>query len=871
MHTNNPLAPSANTYPLGRARFQLMTDRLIRMEWCADGAFEDRPTLAVVNRTFPHVDARAEVHDRTLTLHTAALTLTYRDDGRPFHAGNLSVTFAADGRTVRWRAGQVDTENLGGTMRTLDGVDGDQHKIWYDNPDYIEGAPGPQGHKRIFKLKPVDLGPGLVSRSGWALVDDSHTVVLGQTHGRTWPEARPAGERCDWYLLAYGHDYKAALRDGARVFGRQPLPPRYAFGYWWCRYWAYTDQELEQLVQMFNAMQVPIDVMVVDMDWHLEGWTGYTWDPRYFPDPREFLRRMKENGLAVSLNLHPAQGVGKHERYFPHVARALGLDPKKVDRVPFDCTDPRFVDAYFKYLHHPHEKDGIDFWWMDWQQGETTKIPGLDPLPWLNKLHWDDMVANPRRREKRPLIFSRYGGLGAGRYCIGFSGDTHSNWESLRFQPVFTATAANVLYGYWSHDIGGHVPGPIEPELYLRWVQYGVFSPILRTHTTKNPSAERRFWQYPDPYDRLMMDAVRLRYELVPYIYTECRKGVDTGLSLCRPLYHEWPEEKAAYTAKDQYLFGDHLLVAPVLNPVDPKNELATIDLWLPKGTWFDLAHGEIVPGGRTLKRRYLCNEIPVFVRPGTILPGQRETRRLHGPSITDLVVTVYGGQSGTYTLHEDDGLGADYTKQAAAIHLSHQRRGAVHQIRIAPVKKAYPGFAWKKSLEIRLPATVPPSQVKVGSRTLRSQHRLGAEGWAYDGANATTVIRVRSIDLKRGVIVSVTGARFGGPVDGFKGALSRLQRVMYYTRISMGHHILHPQERLGVEIAQTGNRMSRNPAAFAAELKTYRRNLAALPRMLKQFAQRGYEGKPEAHRVERCGKALALLGDVKNLSERTS
>ncbi len=863
MSTPNPVAPAANTYTLGHARFQLLTNRLVRLEWCADQAFEDRPSFAVVNRAFPKVACQADVRGRTLTLRTEALTLTYREDGRPFHAGNLSASFLLNGRTIRWRVGQEDKGNLGATLRTLDGVDGDQQTHWEDNPDYVEGAEGQKGWKRIPVGQPVNLGRGLLSRSGWSVFDDSTGIVLGQTQGRDWPQARSAGERRDWYLLAYGHDFKAALHDAARVFGRQPLPPRYAFGYWWCRYWAYTDQEFEQLQQAFNTMNVPIDVMVVDMDWHLEGWTGYTWDRRFFPNPREFLQRMKDDQLAVTLNLHPADGVGKHEAAFADMARAMGLNPRKVERVPFDCTDPKFVDAYFKYLHHPHEKDGVDFWWMDWQQGSGTKIPGLDPLPWLNQLHWEDMEKNPRRAGKRPLIFSRFGGLGAGRYCIGFSGDTYSNWKSLRFQPHFTATAANVLYGYWSHDIGGHQPGPIEPELYLRWIQYGVFSPILRTHTSKNPEAERRIWQYPDPFDHLMMDAVRLRYELVPYLYTECRKGVDNGLSLCRPLYHEWPEEKAAYTARDQYLFGDHLLVAPVVSPADRDTELATVEVWLPKGTWFDTARGELVNGGTTTQRRYLWNEIPVFVRPGTILPGQREARRLHGPSITDLVVTVYGGNEGTYTLHEDDGQSANYEGQSAAIRLSHRRRGAVHRIAVAPVKKAYAGFAWKKSLEIRLPATTPPTAVKVGARPLRWAHRLGAEGWTYDGATATTIIRVRSVDLKRGAQITVTGTRFGGPVDGFKGALSRLQRVMYYSRLAMSYHILHPQERLGVDLAQTGNRLSRDPLCFAAEMKRYRRNLAALPRMLKELAQRGHDNKPEAHRQERCRKALALLADV--------
>ncbi len=858
------IAPAAHTFTLGQARFQLLTDRLLRLEWCADAVFEDRPTLAAVNRSLPKISAQAALRDRTFTLRTDALTLTYRDDGKMFHAGNLSVTFALNGRTVRWRAGQEDRENLGATLRTLDGVEGDQHKDWIDNPDYVEGAEGLRGHRRIPSYKPVDLGKGFVSRAGWSVIDDSQNLVLDASSGRPWVQARPAGKRLDWYLFAYGHDYKAALRDAAQVFGAQPLPARYVFGYWWCRYWAYTDQELEGLVQAFDTMRVPIDVMVVDMDWHLAGWTGYTWDKGYFPDAAEFLKQMKRMDLAVTLNLHPADGVGRHESQFPAMAKAMGLNANKVDRIPFDCTDPRFMEAYFKLLHHPDEEQGVDFWWMDWQQGHQTKIPGLDPLPWLNHLHWEDMASNPRRAGRRPLIFSRFGGVGAGRYCIGFSGDTYSNWESLKFQPYFTATAANVLYGYWSHDIGGHQPGAIAPELYLRWIQFGVYSPVLRTHTSKNPDAERRIWQYPDPFDHLMMEAIRLRYELAPYLYTECRKGVETGLSLCRPMYYDWPEEKAAYTAKNQYLFGDHLLVSPVVQAADPETELATVETWLPPGTWFDTARGEVLPGGRSVKRRYLWNEIPVFVRPGTILPGQREARRLHAASIRDLVVTVYGGNSGSYTLFEDDGVSTDYLKTGANLLLSHRRRGLTHVISGAPVAAAYPGFIWKKSLEIRLPATTPPNSVQVGGRSLRWAHRLGAEGWTYDGATATTIVRVRTVDLHRGFTVTVKGTRFGGTANGVKGAMSRLQRVMYYNRLSIPWHPLHPQERLGIPVAQTGNRISRQPATFAQEIKALRGHLAALDRMLRELAQLGDHGdQPDATRQKRCQRARALLADV--------
>jgi alpha-glucosidase (family GH31 glycosyl hydrolase) len=279
------------------------------------------------------------------------------------------------------------------------------------------------------------------------------------------------------------------------------LPPRFAFGAWWSRYWAYSDQELNELVKGFRENDVPFDVLVIDMDWHNTfsdkrsthavdqagqtlGWTGYTWNPLLFPDPVAFLNGLHDNGLKVTLNLHPASGVQPFEDAYPAMAKAMGQNPADKKYVPFDITNQTFARNYFDILHHPMEKQGVDFWWLDWQQDETTAIKGVNPTWWLNYTHFTDQA----REGKRPLLFHRWGGLGNHRYEIGFSGDTVSVWESLAFQPGFTAQAANVGYAFWSHDIGGHMPGVVEPELYLRWLQFGALSPILRTIPPRMPT-----------------------------------------------------------------------------------------------------------------------------------------------------------------------------------------------------------------------------------------------------------------------------------------------------------------------------------------------------------------------------------------------
>ena len=484
------------------------------MEWAADGRFEDHASFVFVNRLLPVPKFTTARDGDRITIHTEALELTYNATATPdgkFSPEDLAIAFMLDGKQISWHPGMADTGNLQGTTRTLDGALGDKTR--------------------------EPIGPGLISRDGWVLVDDSTGPLFdsddfrfqdGEKSAWPWVQLRQAGERQDLYFFGYGHDYKQSLSDYVRVAGRIPLPPRFAFGVWWSRYWAYSDQELDDLVRGFHENDAPLDVLVIDMDWHLNqvqleamhqtdqsghnlGWSGYTWNPLLFPDPKTFLTHIHQEGLKATLNLHPASGVQPWEAAYPAMAKAMDIDPASGNYVPFDITNKKFATNYMDLLHHPLEHQGIDFWWLDWQQEPSTKIEGVSPTWWLNYVHFTDQ----EREGKRPLLFHRWGGLGNHRYEIGFSGDTISAWPSLAFQPWFTSTAANVGYAYWSHDIGGHIPGVVDPEMYTRWIQFGAFSPILRTHTTKNPDAERRIWAYPEPYSSIMRDTMHLRYCLL--------------------------------------------------------------------------------------------------------------------------------------------------------------------------------------------------------------------------------------------------------------------------------------------------------------------------------------------------------------------
>jgi len=842
----NPVADPHAVVTVGNARFTVLTPQLIRMECAADGKFEDHASFVFLNRRLPVPKFEKSVSKDgrdQLTLKTDALTLTYvaMPDAKPLPAGHclldredLWITLNVDGKQVVWHPGDVDPQNLQGTTRTLDGARGSETK------------------------EPIE--PGLVSRAGWAVVDDSKRPLFdsadfsfaqGEKSPWPWLMERPAGDRQDLYFFGYGHDYRKALGDYVKVAGRIPLPPRFAFGAWWSRYWDYTDQEIEEIVKGFKENDVPLDVFVIDMGWHISreqlqaqglfdksgnghslGWTGYTWNKTLFPDPEQFLAKLHADGLKTSLNMHPASGVQPWEDAYPAMARAMGIDPASKQYVPFDITDKKYATNYMNLLHHPLEKQGIDFWWLDWQQEQTTKVAGVMPTWWLNYVHFTDQ----QREGKRPLLFHRWGGLGNHRYQIGFSGDTVSVWDSLAFQPWFTATAANVGYAYWSHDIGGHMPGAVEPELFTRWVQFGAFSPILRTHTTKNPDSERRIWAYPEPYSSILRDTFQLRYALQPYIYTEARRTYDTGVAFLRPLYYDWPAEDAAYTHKGEYIFGDQMIAAPVTAPADKATGLATEKVWIPAGEWVEMQTGKHLTGPAEVERSFSIEQTPVYVKAGAIVPMQPPMHYTGEKPVDPLILNVWPlatGAKSSYSVYEDSGVAVEYQKGVfARTPVKAAQNGDTLTVEIGPVEGSYPGMLRQRGYELRLPADWPPAEVKVNGVAVKQAGPTGQKGntvgWSFEGNTLTTIIPVPSGSVATKVTVEVRRAAGltarRGELDGFAGAMTRLRGA--YEAMQHTPPIAEPSEDL-VLAMQTGDRIGYHPETAVEEIAQFHEQIA--------------------------------------------
>lgn len=626
-------------------RISVLTAGLIRLEYSNQGIFEDRPTQVVWNRDLGECDFQVSDTEDFLEIITDRIHLYYN-----------KKRFCAEGLFIEVKGGVLPTGNvwhygdsvklperggLPGTTRTLDGADG-----------------------------AIPLEEGLISKAGHAILDDSHSFVIREDG---WIEARREQEE-DLYFWGYGADYLTCIRDFYRLCGKAPMIPRYAFGNWWSRYHKYTEESYRELMERFSREELPFSVAVIDMDWHLvdiaeeygSGWTGYTWNRELFPDPEGFLRWLHEQDLHVTLNVHPADGVRAYEEMYEPMGKAMGMDEaalKRKEPIVFDVSDEKFMEAYFTYLHHPQEEAGVDFWWIDWQQGNESTLEGMDPLWMLNHYHFLDSG----RDGKRPMTFSRYAGPGSHRYPIGFSGDTIITWKSLDFQPFFTASASNIGYGMWSHDIGGHTHGARDDELSGRWVQYGVFSPIMRLHSSNNRFTSKEPWRYRPEIRAVMEEFLRLRHRMIPYLYTMNYRQYKEGLPLILPMYDLFPKEQEAYEVPNQYLFGSELMVAAVTTPCVKGLYLAKVEAWLPECEWYDIFTGLRYHGGRKVNLYRDITSIPVLAKAGAILPFQENYMENANENPKELHIYVYTGADGSFTLYEDDNTTTDYQKGICA------------------------------------------------------------------------------------------------------------------------------------------------------------------------------------------------------------
>eukprot|EP01079_Euglenida_sp_SAG-EU17-18_P008234 gene8234-1470_t len=591
-----------------------------------------------------------------------------RVSGQSNRGAGLSIAFTGPaGKAVMWVPGTSDPFNLNGTYPNLD---------CYSTPMELVM---PSSLTQCIADYKGRMQPGLLSTAGWSVVDDAATARFvpapSQPGGLPlWWSLNRTSE-VDLYFMAFPSlDYKSALAQWISVLGRPAMVPRSALGVWWSRYYSYSQATIvDEGLQGYANYSIPLNNLVFDMDWHDEpkqpgcqSWGNYDVNLALFPDLDNFASSLHAHGnvtgspLKLSFNVHPQTGVDHCDKRYKQFAITVGTNASTNQTVPCDFGNSSFFDTLMSVYWDAEPLHNVDMWWTDYN---GCGVAGNNPLLWSNlAVHQHAEYA----RGVRGQTFSRYGGLGNHRYPHGFSGDTFQHEASLGWQVRTTQTAANALFGFWSHDIGGFhtgqgCPGVADPtnitgsELFLRWIQFGAVAPILRTHCSH---CERRIWMF--PYFEHMRDAMRLRNALVPYLYTAARRFYDEGLAPVRPLYHEYPADPKVYSndvVERQYLFGDRILAHPVTTATAVPN--GTVHGWttyLPAGIWSDWEGTGVTIGPATVAREVLIGQIPLFINGGGPVP--MNTMASVAWDFPDPLVWVAwpGTGNGTFSLYEDAG-----------------------------------------------------------------------------------------------------------------------------------------------------------------------------------------------------------------------
>lgn len=671
----------------GNARFTVITPELIRMEYSRNAVFVNEPTLFAYERENRCSDFKVKNEGEKVIISTSRMELSYKNDGLPFSQMNIRIKVHRAGKKdFDWRIYSENEQNLGGTLVTLDGIGGE-----------------------------VPVGDGLLSRDGWYVIDDSGKEILKDG----WLAERPKEHLRDMYFFAYGSDYKAALKALTAIGGKVPMTRKYVHGSWYCRWWDYTEKDYRDIIQGYKDHDFPIDILVMDMGWHRQdfkaglghagnyGWTGYSWNRKLLPNAEKLISDLKKDNIYLTLNDHPADGIRFSEDTYPQFMAAMGADTTGQKNLLFDAGNKKYMTNFFKYAHEPLEKQGVDFWWLDWQQDYVLpNVPGfrnVKHLPWLNHLYYD----HSQQGNKRGLAFSRWAGWGSHRTPIQFSGDADGNWDMLKFEVKFTAQSGNVGCFFWAHDIGGFY-GKRDPELYVRWTQFGLTNSSLRIHSVYDADLDRRPWLWGKAEEDAMRKVYHLRSQLMPYIYSSVWQCHTQSVPLIRSMYIEYPDNDSSYVNPQQYLFGDVLLAAPITSRGKSDQKISSQKVWLPAGdNWYHFCTNQLMHCGEQTVTAKL-DETPLFAKGGIPIPMQPYKARMASAPLDTLIIKCFPGiegKKGSYQLYEDDGVSLDYSKgNFSTTNLSYQKNGNQTTIIVEATKGQFADQLLSRAYRFELP-----------------------------------------------------------------------------------------------------------------------------------------------------------------------
>lgn len=489
------------------------------------------------------------------------------------------------------------------------------------------------------------------------------------------------------YYFFYGPGPKKVVEDYTELVGRSPLPPMWALGNNQSRYSYYPEKKVRFIADNFRIRHIPCDVIFLDIH-YMDGYRVFTWNKERFPDPAGMIARLRKQGFHLAVIIDP--GIKTDPNYWVYKEGLAGNDFVRmpdgkifvgkvwpgVSAFP-DFTSPKVRD-WWGALYKGLVSDGVAGFWNDMNEPSVFEVP-TKTMP-LDAVFYDHGLNSPHAKvhnvygmqmsrateagllklqpNQRPFVLTRDTYSGGQRYAAVWTGDNTATWEHLRISVRELMTMGLSGLTFAGADIGGFAGSP-SPQLYTRWLEAGVFYPYCRTHTNYG-SANQEPWSYGNRITDINRDSINLRYRLLPYLYNAFYQASKTGLPVMRALLLDYPDDSRAVEQEGEFLFGDDLLVAPVME--QGKREQT---VYLPKGEWSDYWTGRAYSGPKEVSVDAPLNSIPIFVRGGAIIPTRQLVQYTGEAPINPLTFQVYPGGRSSREYYEDDGLSFNYRQGA--------------------------------------------------------------------------------------------------------------------------------------------------------------------------------------------------------------
>ena len=607
-------------------RITVLTERLVRLEYSENGVFEDRASEHIFNRRLDIPKFEVMEDARMLTIVTDYFKLYYIKNS-PFKGNRISPASSLK-------------------VEFLENVDSNKpNRYWYYGMPEVKnyGAPGFE----LSDKKKNRYDKSLFSLDGFVTIDESNSMIIDDDGIFI---DRP-NQTTDIYLFVYLNDFLKGLEDYYKVTGFTPLIPRYALGNWWSRNYAYGDNGIDDLVTKFVEKKIPISAIILNHDWHLRNNnkninTGFTFNTSLFRDPRNTIKLLHDNNIKLGLTINPFEGLTNIDPVYRETVKYLKTDKDGI--VPFNVYDPRFVDVYLKFYIHQLDNLGVDFYFIDYADKDRLK-----ELSMLKHYQYYDMMKYANRR---PLLYGYNSCLSSHRYSVLYSGKNVVSWDSLKEIPLYNINSTNNGVSWWSHDIGGYYKGTEDNELFIRFVQLGTFSPIMKLSSDAGKYYKREPWRWGIKTYDITKDYLQLHHRLIPYIYSEAYRLSRFGTPILYPLYYTNPQMYDDPLYRNEYYFGSELFISPILNSKDYVMYRVIHKFYIPEGTWYDFITGKKFPGNRRYVSFFKDQDYPVFVRMGAIIPMAAGNDIFSTKPPKSMEIQIFPGKSNNFVMYEDDG-----------------------------------------------------------------------------------------------------------------------------------------------------------------------------------------------------------------------